>query len=79
MLNKSGYSFPIFTDVGLNKILRSKGIYPYRWVDSIDKFKETSLPPKQWFDNNLTSEKCTEERYNKALEVWKELRCKTFG
>jgi hypothetical protein len=29
-LDKSNYCYPIFTHVGLHKILRSKGIYPYR-------------------------------------------------
>jgi hypothetical protein len=43
VLNKSGYGFPIFSLVGLHKILRSKGIYPYRWVDSIEKFSHQSL------------------------------------
>jgi hypothetical protein len=32
----------------------------------------------EWFDNDLTGEKCTQERYEKALEVWKELKCSTF-
>jgi hypothetical protein len=78
MLNRSGYSFPLFSAAGLHKILRSKGIYPYRWVDSIEKFNETTLPPKEWFDNDLTGEKCSDERYNKALEVWRALKCSTF-
>jgi hypothetical protein len=29
VLNKSGHGFPIFKQVGLKEILRSKGIYPY--------------------------------------------------
>jgi hypothetical protein len=65
VLNKSGYSFPIFTHVGLHKILRNKGIYPYRWVDTVDKFKSKCLPSMEWFDNDLTGEKCTQERYEK--------------
>jgi hypothetical protein len=50
----------------------------YRWVNTTEKFNETSLPSIEWFDNDLTEEKCTQERYNKALEVWKELKCSTF-
>jgi hypothetical protein len=78
VLNKSGYSFPIFTNVGLHKILRSKGIYPYRWINTTETFNERSLPSIEWFDNDLTGEKCSQERYNKALEVWNELKCVTF-
>jgi hypothetical protein len=77
-LNKSGYGFPIFSLVGLQKILRSKGVYPYRWVESVQKFSEKSLPPMQYFDNDLTGEKCTIDRYNKALKVWEELNCTSF-
>jgi hypothetical protein len=32
----------------------------------------------QYFDNDLTGEKCTIDRYNKALKVWDELRCTSF-
>jgi hypothetical protein len=79
ILNKSNHDFEIFNRIKLHPILRGKGIYPYRWVDSIEKFKETSLPSIEWFDNDLTGEKCSEDRYNKALEVWNTLECKTFG
>jgi hypothetical protein len=78
-LKKSNHEYKIFHALNLNPILRSKGIYPYRWVDSINKFKEKQLPPIEWFDNDLTGEKCTPERYTKALEVWNTLQCETFG
>jgi hypothetical protein len=77
-LDKSNYSFPIFSSVELHKILRFKGIYPYRWVDTVEKFRGTRLPSIEWFDNDLTGEKCSQERYNNALELWKELKCVTF-
>jgi hypothetical protein len=69
ILNKSNHDFEIFNRLYLHPILRSKGIYPYQWVDSVEKFKETSLPAIEWFDNDLTGEKCTEDRYNKAIQV----------
>jgi hypothetical protein len=78
ILNKSNHDFEIFNRLSLHQILRSKGIYPYRWVDSVEKFKETSLPSIEYFDNDLTGEKCTEERYKKAQEVWNTLNCKSF-
>ena len=34
------------------KILRQKGVYPYDYVSSISKFKETKLPPKEEFYSN---------------------------
>ena len=34
------------------KILRPKRVYPYDYVSSISKFKETKLPPKEEFYSN---------------------------
>jgi hypothetical protein len=38
----------------VHKLLRQKGIYPYEWVDSPEKFNATSLPPKESFYNSIT-------------------------
>ena len=29
--------------------LKRKGVYPYNYVDSVDKLAETTLPPKEAF------------------------------
>ena len=36
------------------ELLTRKGIYPYSYMNSFDKFKETSLPPKESFYNDLS-------------------------
>jgi hypothetical protein len=77
-LRKSGHKFEICDKYGLPECLRSKGIYPYRWVDSLDKLYETSLPSIEWFDNDITGEKCTPERYQRAKKIWEETKCETF-
>ena len=43
-----------FCNGDLNKfvLLLRKGIYPYEYIDSWEKFDETSLPPKEAFYNN---------------------------
>jgi hypothetical protein len=69
ILNKSNHESEIFNRLYLHPFLRSKGISPYKWVDSVEKLKETSLPSIEWFDNDLTGEKCTEDRYN-ILASW---------
>ena len=43
------------------------------------KFLETLLPPQSAFDNDLTGEKCSDELYARAKEVWKRFCCKTLG
>ena len=37
-------------------LLLRKGVYPYDWVDSIDKFSETQLPPIEMFYSKLCDE-----------------------
>ena len=49
-------------------LLYKKGIYPYEYVDSWEKFSETSLPPKEEFYSSLTDEHITEEEYEHAQE-----------
>jgi hypothetical protein len=52
-LIKSQYKFPIFEKVGLHPILRQKGVYPYKWVDSVKKFDYPELPDIDAFYNDL--------------------------
>jgi hypothetical protein len=78
-LIKSHYDFPICEKVGLHPLLRRKGIYPYKWVDSVKKFKYTVLPSIEFFHNDLTQEPCSPEDYEHAQNVWKTLKCRNFG
>jgi hypothetical protein len=78
-LIKSQYTFPICEKVGLHSILRQKGIYPYKWVDSVQKFEYMELPEIDAFYNDLIQKPCPPEDYEHAQKVWKTLGCKTFG
>jgi hypothetical protein len=77
-LIKSQYTFPISEKLGLHPILRQKGIYPYKWVNSVEKFRSTELPGIEAFYNDLTQKSCSPEDYQHAQNVWKTLECKTF-
>ena len=48
-----------FCDGDLNKLifLLSKGVYPYEYMDSWQRFDQTSLPDKEAFYSNLNMEK----------------------
>ena len=50
---------------GLNKFvfLLRKGVYPYEYMDSWERFNETSLPPKKDFYNELTLEDISDKNY----------------
>ena len=45
--------------------------YPYEYMDSWDKFNETSIPNKESFYSNLTMENITETDYIHANKVFK--------
>jgi hypothetical protein len=47
-----------------------KGIFPYKWFDSVDKLELGSLPPIEVFFNKLRNEACDPKDYAKALEAW---------
>ncbi|XP_065662831.1 uncharacterized protein LOC136085451 [Hydra vulgaris] len=55
-----------------------KGVYPYDWVDSVDKFNETQLPTKESFFSKLNDEDISDDDYSHAQNVWNEFNCKTF-
>ena len=44
-----------------HELLIRKGIYPYEYMDSWDKFKETGLPRKEKFYSNLNMSGVSDE------------------
>ena len=60
--------------------MKRKGVYPYDYVDSVDKLPESSLPlpRKKAFYSRLNDEETTNEDYEHAKTVWKEFRRKTL-
>ncbi|XP_064625932.1 uncharacterized protein LOC135486764 [Lineus longissimus] len=59
-------------------LVTRKGIYPYEWVDSYEKFDEKELPPIEAFSSTLNATHISVEDYNHAQHVWKTFDCKTF-
>ena len=49
-------------------ILR-KGVYPYKYMDSFERFNEASLPPKEVFYSKLTDSHISDEDYEHAKKV----------
>ena len=58
-------------------LLTRKGVYPYEYMDSLEKLKETKLPPKEAFYSRLIDEDISDEDYQHAIKVWKTFRMKT--
>lgn len=61
------------------RLLLRKNVYCYDYIDSHDKFKETSLPPKEAFNNNLKEEHISDKDYDQVQNVWKVFGMKTLA
>ena len=55
-----------------------KGVYPYDYVSSIERFSETQLPSKEDFYSKLYDENISDEDYQHAKQVWNTFKCKTI-
>ena len=64
------------SDFKINKVIKNnsslltrKGVYPYDYVTSINKLKETKLPSKEDFYSKLYDEEISDEDYQRAIKV----------
>ena len=53
------------------ELMERKGVYPYEYMDSFERFEEDCLPAQSKFFSSLTGEGITDEDYDHAKEVWK--------
>ncbi|XP_041675515.1 uncharacterized protein LOC121530461 [Drosophila eugracilis] len=58
--------------------MRRKGVFPYDYLDSFEKFNETQLPSIDSFYNSLSDENCSVEDYSFAQKVWDTFNCNTI-
>ena len=59
-------------------LVKQKGFYPYEYMDSIEKFKETRYPTKEAFYSRLTGEGISDEGYERVKKVWNVFGMKTL-
>ena len=51
-------------------LLSRKGVYPYEYMNSFEKFAENELPPKAAFFSQLNGEGISDEDFSHAQNVW---------
>ena len=56
-----------------------KGIYPYEYMSSWDKFAESQLPPKKAFYSNLNMSNVSDDDYQHVQKVWCPFNIKNLG
>ncbi|XP_015510307.2 uncharacterized protein LOC107217324 [Neodiprion lecontei] len=70
--------FSPITDEKL-KLLTRKGVFPYEYLDALEKLDESKLPPKGKFYSVLNSSDVSDKDYKHAETVWKEFGIQTLG
>ena len=71
--NKYIYTSEAFSGEKLD-LMKAKGVYPYDYMDSFQKFSQTQLPKRDDFYSLLTDEEISVSEYAHAQKVWE-----TFG
>ena len=66
-------------DINRFILLLRKVIYPYEYIDSWNRFDETSLPDKEAFYSSLNMEGITSVDYRHAKRVYKGFKLKNLG
>ena len=59
-------------------LLKRKGVYPYEWLDSVERLNETQLPSKDAFYSEINGEGISVKDYQHAQKVWKVFNMKTM-
>ena len=72
------YTSQVFKGKKLD-LMSKKGVYPYDFMDSFEKFNQTKLPAKDQFYSILNDQHITNDEYEHAKKVWKAFKIKTMG
>jgi len=70
--------FKGLSDEKLN-LIKTKGVYPYEYMNDKSRFLEKSLPSQKEFYSSLKREGVSDEEYAHAQKVWKEFAIKDLG
>ena len=60
-------------------LMSQKGVYPYDFMDSFEKFNQTELPTKNQFYSILNDQHITDDEHDHAKKVWKTFKIQTMG
>ncbi|KYN28506.1 hypothetical protein ALC57_02077 [Trachymyrmex cornetzi] len=52
------------------ELLTRKGVFPYEYIDCVEKLQDTRLPPRELFFSLLTGDTISESDYAHAMNVW---------
>ena len=76
--NKYIYTSEAFSGEKLD-LMKAKGVYPYDYMDSFQKFSQTQLPKRDDFYSLLTDEEISDSEYAHAGKVWERFGIENMG
>ncbi|KYN16311.1 hypothetical protein ALC57_11429, partial [Trachymyrmex cornetzi] len=56
-----------------------KGVFPYEYIDCVEKLQDTRLPPRELFFSSLTGDTVSKSDYAHAVNVWQRFSIRTLG
>ena len=62
----------------LLRLVKQKGVHPYEYMNSFEKFSENKLPDKCKFFSSLKDECISEKDYLKANNIWNVFKMNTM-
>ena len=61
------------------ELLTQKGVYPYDYMNCLEKFSETQLPTKEDFYSKLNDCNITDKEYKHAQDIWEKFGINNLG
>ena len=62
-----------------NNLVKNKGVYPYDYMDSRDRFNETQLPHQSLLFSKLINEHICDAKYKHAKNIWVTFNIQNLG
>ena len=60
-------------------LLTRKGVFPYEYIDCVEKLEDSCLPPRDSFYSSLTGDTVSESDYAHAANIWRRFTIQTLG
>ncbi|XP_070170415.1 uncharacterized protein [Polyergus mexicanus] len=60
-------------------LLTRNSVFPYEYIDCVDRLHDTCLPPRESYYSSLTGDTVSESDYAHAENVWKRFSVRTLG
>ncbi|XP_020297388.1 uncharacterized protein LOC109861944 [Pseudomyrmex gracilis] len=60
------------------ELLTRKWVFPYEYIDCVDKLQEQRLPPRKSFYSSLTGETISESEYAHFVNIWQRFSISTL-